>query len=446
MNSPRGRNRLRLAVPLALVACLCVCLQALAQDETSLIRRAAAAKAAHDYDTSLRLLAGAKSPDALWLKAWVFAVQARRPEAAEAFTAFIVATKPDDDRLPEAKAALGRLIVAASLPGLTQARPVPIPPEPVVPQPEPLAPQRPVPTPPEPAAPDPSTPPAQPAPAAVPARPPTPLAPPPVSPQDARYIQLQEFIYNAPVKGVPEPLGGGIMVKFKVRLEDGSEKGYKTVFKPRQKSPQSFTYEIAAYRIDRLCRIGHMPVTVKRALPRDLLARAGASGFGRVISSGDLVGGSLQQWINDAKDPFGMKARAWAEGWLVRLERMDTRLPDISLARQASNLFLLDYLQGNQDRYSGGNLLQDRDGKIWFIDNSEAFSSSTRPRRDFDRLKRFDRETIEALRQATVEDFTREVGPWITQSELKGLLERRLHVLERVDAVVEKYGAKKAYL
>lgn len=445
MNSPRGRNRLRLAVPLALVASLCVCLQALAQDEASLIRRAAAAKAAHDYDTSLRLLAGAKGPDALWLKAWVFAVQARRPEAAEAFTAFIVATKPDDDRLPEAKAALGRLIVAASPPAPMAAQPrtETSPPVPPTPAPEPMRPQHPAP--PAPAGPQPRAEPVavEPLPAAQPLAPPP---PPPVSPQDARYIQLQEFIYNAPVKGVPEPLGGGIMVKFKVRLEDGSEKGYKTVFKPRQKSPQSFTYEIAAYRIDRLCRIGHVPVTVKRALPRDLLARAGASGFGRVISSGDLVGGSLQQWINDAKDPFGMKARAWAEGWLVRLERMDTRLPDISLARQASNLFLLDYLQGNQDRYSGGNLLQDRDGKIWFIDNSEAFSSSTRPRRDFDRLKRFDRETIEALRQATVEDFTREVGPWITQSELKGLLERRLHVLERVDAVVEKYGAKKAYL
>jgi len=416
---------------------ICFCASCIAQatsqagtDDGLIVAQARAAKAARDYDAVLRLLAGTKSADGLWLKAWVFAHRSEKAAAAAAFRAFVTAARPGDARLTEARAALTRLGVPDPAP-----QPAPTPanagsPTATVPAAATETPKT---------APQPAAPPAEPLPVSAAASPSV-LVPSLAPVQLDPLVRLQELIYNAPVRGIPERLGGGVMVKYKVRLEDGSEKGLKTVFKPRQTGGQSFTYEIAAYRIDRLCRMGHVPVTVKRALPRSLLAQVGGSGLGRVIASGDVVGGSLQQWVNDAKDPFGMRARGWVEGWLRRLECLDGKVSDLAGTRQASNLLLLDYLQGNMDRYSGGNILEDANGKLWFIDNSEAFSSSTRPRRDFDRVKRFDRKVIDALRQATDDDFAREVGPWITQAELRALLERRLHVLERVDTIVTKYG------
>jgi len=215
------------------------------------------------------------------------------------------------------------------------------------------------------------------------------------------------------------------------------------VFKPRQSSPQSFTYEIAAYRIDRLCRMGHVPVTVKRAVKRSEIPASLLSS--RLQFSADLLGGSAQQWVDGASDPFGSGARSWAEDWLTRLSRPGGAVPDVETAKAVSDMFLLDYLQGNMDRFSGGNILRDGSGKLWFIDNSEGFGSSSQPRRDFDRVRRFDRSVMDALRKATEEDFAREVGPWLSASELRGLLARRTYALKRLTDLLDTYGERAVY-
>ncbi|MCE5238851.1 hypothetical protein LLH23_10210 [bacterium] len=257
--------------------------------------------------------------------------------------------------------------------------------------------------------------------------------------------EVEKLLTSAPVKGTPEPLYGGMMTKYKLRLEDGTPKGFKCAFKPHQYSSQSYAYEIAAYEIDRLCGMGHVPVTVKRRLPLSVLRQAGGP-LGRVIVHDDLVSGSLQQWVNEARDPVGSGARGWALTWLARLDDVETSLPDLDKACQVCDMLILDYLQTNMDRFSGGNILADRTGRLWFIDNAEGFGSSSQPAQDFERLRRFSRRTIEALRRSTEADFTQQVGPWVSGDELRGLLQRRKHVLERVDASLAKYGEKRVYL
>jgi hypothetical protein len=333
--------------------------------------------------------------EAYWVEAWVLAESGRRKEAAVAFNGFLLAA-PGDARLDMARAALERLVVAGT-----------------VDRPQAGLPSATAPT----------------APATAPS-------------WDAGG--LEGVLANAPLKCPPERLGGGIMVKYKLRLDDGSEKGRKAVFKPRQSSPQSFTYEIAAYEIDRLCHMGHVPVTAKRALMRSDIPNSLLSS--RLRFSGDLLGGSAQQWVDGASDPFGSGARSWAEDWLARLSKPGGSVPDLETARAVSDMFLLDYLQGNMDRFSGGNILRDGSGKLWFIDNSEGFGSSSQPRRDFDRVRRFDRSVMDALRKATEDDFTREVGPWLTDSELDGLLQRREYALKRLAALLNAYGVDAVYL
>ena len=357
-------------------------------------------------------------PDARWVAAWAQAERGRSAEALAEFAAFLKLA-PADPRATEAKAAILRL--GGTPPAAASAAP-----EPATRAAAPAAPAG--------------------QPAAAPAPPQT--APAPALPATAAMTpadRIARLLADAPLKTDPERLGGGVMVKYKLRLEDGSPKGLKAVFKPRQTGDQSFVYEIVAYRLDRICAMGRVPVTVKRDLPVARLASV-PGGFGRLKPSGSLVGGSLQQWVNEASDPFGMQARSWAEEWLARLARPGAALPDLNTARAVADMFLLDYLQGNMDRYSGGNILRDAAGRIWLIDNSEAFGSSTQPRRDFDRLKRFHGASMEALRRATEEDFARELGPWLSQTQLRGLLDRRRHALSRADELVRTYGREKAAL
>ena len=249
---------------------------------------------------------------------------------------------------------------------------------------------------------------------------------------------------TAPIKGSPEHMGGGTMVKFKIYLGDGSAKGFKCLFKPRQGGEQTFRHEIAAYRIDRLCHMGHVPIVARRVFPYSLFA--GRSGAGRMLVSGGKIEGSLQQWIQNSSDPYGLGAESWSREWLHRLSTFSADIPDHDAARQISDMFLLDYLQGNMDRFSGGNILRDNHGDFWFIDNAEAFGGSARPLHDFDRVLRFDRKVVEALRHATEADFAREVGPYLSDSELRSLLARRLHALAHMRSVVNTYGEAKAYL
>jgi len=79
MASHRGNATVATAAG-AVTMLICFCASCIAQatsqagtDDGLIVAQARAAKAARDYDAVLRLLAGTKSADGLWLKAWVFA-------------------------------------------------------------------------------------------------------------------------------------------------------------------------------------------------------------------------------------------------------------------------------------------------------------------------------------------------------------------------------------
>ena len=84
------------------------------------MKQAKAAKAAGDYNKALQALGTATSADAAWIRAWILAEQGQKEQAAAAFGAFILAAKPSDPRVGQAKAALQRLAAGA---GLTAAAP-----------------------------------------------------------------------------------------------------------------------------------------------------------------------------------------------------------------------------------------------------------------------------------------------------------------------------------
>ena len=154
----------------------------------------------------------------------------------------------------------------------------------------------------------------------------------------------------------------------------------------------SWRYNVAAYRLDRLLDLGMIPPSVERYFEGkkasytwwvdDVLMDEGARLKGKI----------------DAPDP-----QRWNEQmWHVRL---------------------FDQLIYNTDR-NLGNLLIDKDWAVWMIDHSRAFRLLSEPkspaniskvdRRVFERLKALDRATLDAA-----------LKNYLTPGEMKALLQRR---------------------
>jgi hypothetical protein len=170
----------------------------------------------------------------------------------------------------------------------------------------------------------------------------------------------------------------------------------------------SWRYNVAAYRLNRVLQLGRIPVSVERT------------------HNGKT--GSFTWWVDDVLMDEG--------------ERLKTRapVPDTDdWNRQMWHVRIFDQLIYNVDR-NLGNLVIDKAWRVWMIDHSRAFRLMEElkapkdlrkiERGAFERLKTIDRPTVDKL-----------VGNYLTNDEKRRMLQRR-------DAIVklfESAGADAIY-
>jgi hypothetical protein len=170
----------------------------------------------------------------------------------------------------------------------------------------------------------------------------------------------------------------------------------------------SWRYNVAAYRIDRVLELGMIPPSVERSY------------------NGKT--GSFTWWVDEVLMDEG--------------ERLKQKkpAPDINQwNEQMWHVRLFDQLIANVDR-NLGNLLIDKSWTVWMIDHSRAFrladtlkapaTLSKVDRQVFERLKTLDEETL----KTTVEDY-------LTRAEVRALLARR----DEIVALFEKRGPNALY-
>jgi hypothetical protein len=186
----------------------------------------------------------------------------------------------------------------------------------------------------------------------------------------------------------------------------------KTVFQSAQGTELNFKdswkFGIAAYKMDRLLGLRMTPVSVERSYKGNSAC--------------------FTWWVDDVL--------------MLELDRHNKNVdpPDPGVWNDQMHIVrVFDQLICNTDR-NLGNLVIDKEWRMWMIDHSRAF----RPGEDIrepKNLTRCDRALLDAMKRLTEPQLRQQLGRWLTSLEIKGLLGRR----DKIVALFEQVGPAALY-
>jgi hypothetical protein len=250
---------------------------------------------------------------------------------------------------------------------------------------------------------------------------------------------------------------GHTSVVFRLKLEGGLEAAYK----PRSKrGPSRYKGEIAAYRLAKALGLPNVPPAMPRSFARATLLKAlGGEGTdagallvkeGIVADAGD-VPGAIIPWIPHLElmaleeDPL---LSLW-RGWLDTAEPVPEEKR--ALAAQISTLIVFDYVTGNWDRWSGGNVgFSPKARMLLFVDNDGAFYDTppaaplAAQKERLTAVRRFSRTFVRRLRTLDAAALRKALGdespdvPLLGEKALAGVDARREEALRIIDARIKK--------
>ena len=234
-------------------------------------------------------------------------------------------------------------------------------------------------------------------------------------------------------------------------------------FKPASRvHPRGWAAEVMAYRVAQRLGIDSVPPAVVRRIERGQFRRrleptAGATVdelMDELVLDGRSVVGAAIYWVPDLGRISDLDRPAGILRWSAWLAP-GAELPDESraLARDLSSMTVLDYVIGNFDRMSGGNVRTNGAGRLVIRDHNLALGArigegpSERMITQLMRARRFSRGVVSAL-LALDEDALRALAldaegtpPLVDDAQIAAVMERRATVLSWIGALVEEHGA-----
>jgi hypothetical protein len=227
--------------------------------------------------------------------------------------------------------------------------------------------------------------------------------------------QIAQFLQNAKIlktKGI----GTGVTGALRATLSDGTLTHDAQIQKIDEKKAEfnagkirefnfedSWRFNVAAYRVDRLIGLRMVPVTVPRTWRSERAA--------------------FTWWIDDVMMDEGTRVKSQQQP------------PDSGIWNEQMQMVrLFDQLIANTDR-NAGNLLIGKNWEVWAIDHTRAFrTQNTLP--PTANITRCDRQVLAGLKTLNRDVLKREIGDFVSDFQINALLARR----DQIVALIEKAG------
>ncbi len=232
--------------------------------------------------------------------------------------------------------------------------------------------------------------------------------------------QKEEFLLNAKV-GRATTIGVGITQPLRATLTDGNTTHDAGVQRINESAPVKqlptgtetnfrdyWAFNIAAYQLDRLLGLGMVPVHVERKYRG---ARA-----------------AFSWWVDDVA--------------MMELDRYQKNIepPDLDgWNRQMSRVRVFNQLTYNTDP-NLGNVLIDKNWKIWIIDYTRAFRIHGHLLKP-EGLTVIDRKLLDTMRAMTADSVKAAMGDTLSKREQRALLERRDKIVQLFEDKIAAQGA-----
>jgi hypothetical protein len=175
---------------------------------------------------------------------------------------------------------------------------------------------------------------------------------------------------------------------------------YRTAAGTELNFRDTYRFNIAAYKLDRLLGLNMVPVTVERSYK-------GKSG-------------SYTWWVDEVL--------------MLEFDRLKKKIsppdPDVWNG-QMHVVRVFDQLIYNTDR-NLGNLVIDKDWRVWMIDHSRAFRTMT-DLREPENLALCDRGLLAKMKELKLDALKEELGTYLGQMEIRAILARRDKIVRLFD-------------
>lgn len=239
-------------------------------------------------------------------------------------------------------------------------------------------------------------------------------------PKQISRAEQEEFLLNAKVLKMKQ-VGTGVTGSERAQLSDGKmehdahvqaineeKASFTSAHGTELNFKDTYKYNIAAYRLDQILGLNMTPVSVERK-----------------------VGGkssAVTWWVDDV-----------LMDELARREK-NVQPPDIDLFnKQMYIVRVFDQLIYNTDR-NLGNLLIDKQWRLWMIDHTRAFRIQTKLLNEKN-LVMCDRKFLAALRKLDEDTLEEKLRPYLTKTEIKSMMKRRDLIVKFFDEAVAQRGA-----